>query len=802
MEGTVLMKADADSPETRPDAKPEARSTAAAGLSSEEAGRRLKQFGTNTMPDTSMHPLRMALEKFWAPVPWMLEAAIVLELVLGKYVEAGIIAGLLAFNAVLGLFQESRAQATLAALKSRLALNASVRRDGAWKILPAAELVPGDLVKLSLGGVVAADVLITGGEVLLDQSMLTGESVPIEAGAGVHTFAGALVRRGEAVAEVTATGVRTKFGRTAELVRTAHVVSSQQKAVLRVVRNLAAFNGVVIVALVGYAHLLKLPLTEIIPLVLTAVLASIPVALPATFTLAAALGARALARVGVLPTRLSAVDEAGTTDVLCSDKTGTLTQNALKVTTVRPMPGFDEAHVLALAALASADGGQDPVDGAIRAAAAGKAVSDLPALVKFLPFDPAKKTSEAAATDSTGAALRIVKGAFAVVASLAPASPAATAAADELESQGFRVLAVAAGPQAAMQLAGLIALSDPPRSDSAALIAELRELGIRTVMVTGDAPATAAIVARAVGLDGAVCPPGPIPDSIRPGQFAVFAGVLPEDKYELVKAFQKGNHTVGMCGDGANDAPALRQAQIGIAVSTATDVAKSAAGMVLTEPGLAGIVAAVREGRIAFQRILTYTLNVIVKKVVTVLFLIAGLIMTGHAILTPLLMVIVMVTGDFLSMALTTDKVRPSQHPNVWRIGSLTIAGVIMGVCLLIFCIGVLAVGEFGMHFETAALRTLAFVVLVFGSQATIYAIRERWHLWGTPPSLWLAVSSVADIAIASTLAVGGFAMAPLPPSVVAGTLAAAAAFAFLLDLVKVPIFARLGIADRPRPSF
>ena len=802
MEGTVLMKADADSPETRPDAKPEARSTAAAGLSSEEAGRRLKQFGTNTMPDTSMHPLRMALEKFWAPVPWMLEAAIVLELVLGKYVEAGIIAGLLAFNAVLGLFQESRAQATLAALKSRLALNASVRRDGAWKILPAAELVPGDVVKLSLGGVVAADVLITGGEVLLDQSMLTGESVPIEAGAGVHTFAGALVRRGEAVAEVTATGVRTKFGRTAELVRTAHVVSSQQKAVLRVVRNLAAFNGVVIVALVGYAHLLKLPLTEIIPLVLTAVLASIPVALPATFTLAAALGARALARVGVLPTRLSAVDEAGTTDVLCSDKTGTLTQNALKVTTVRPMPGFDEAHVLALAALASADGGQDPVDGAIRAAAAGKAVSDLPALVKFLPFDPAKKTSEAAATDSTGAALRIVKGAFAVVASLAPASPAATAAADELESQGFRVLAVAAGPQAAMQLAGLIALSDPPRSDSAALIAELRELGIRTVMVTGDAPATAAIVARAVGLDGAVCPPGPIPDSIRPGQFAVFAGVLPEDKYELVKAFQKGNHTVGMCGDGANDAPALRQAQIGIAVSTATDVAKSAAGMVLTEPGLAGIVAAVREGRIAFQRILTYTLNVIVKKVVTVLFLIAGLIMTGHAILTPLLMVIVMVTGDFLSMALTTDKVRPSQHPNVWRIGSLTIAGVIMGVCLLIFCIGVLAVGEFGMHFETAALRTLAFVVLVFGSQATIYAIRERWHLWGTPPSLWLAVSSVADIAIASTLAVGGFAMAPLPPSVVAGTLAAAAAFAFLLDLVKVPIFARLGIADRPRPSF
>ncbi len=776
-----------------------ARQTAApGGLTSDEARRLLTKFGPNAMPDTSMHPVRMALGKFWAPVPWMLEAAIVLELGLGKYVEAAIIAGLLVFNAALGLFQESRAQATLAALKSRLALSASVRRDGAWKTVPAAELVPGDVVKLSLGGVVAADVHIDGGEVLLDQSMLTGESVPIEAGAGVATFAGALVRRGEAVAEVTATGARTKFGRTAELVRTAHVVSSQQTAVLRVVRNLAAFNGVVILALVAYAWFLAMPLAEIIPLVLTAVLASIPVALPATFTLAAALGARALAKLNVLPTRLSAVDEAGTTDVLCADKTGTLTQNALKVTTVHPMPGFDEAHVLALAALASADGGQDPVDAAIRAAAGSKGVSDAPKLVKFEPFDPAKKMSEASATDSTGGPQRIVKGAFSVVIALAQPSQAATDAANDLEGKGFRVLAVAAGPQGAMKLAGLIALSDPPRSDSAALITELHGLGVRTVMVTGDAPATAAIVARAVGLDGAVCPPGPIPEDVHPGQFAVFAGVLPEDKYKLVKAFQKGGHTVGMCGDGANDAPALRQAQIGIAVSTATDVAKSAAGMVLTEPGLVGIVAAVKEGRITFQRIQTYTLNTIAKKVATVLFLVAGLIMTGHAILTPLLMVIVMVTGDFLSMSLTTDTVRPSPAPNAWRIGRLTTAGVIMGICLLAFCTGVLAVARFGMALGTGALRTQAFIALVFGSQATIYAIRERRHLWGSRPSLWLLVSSVADIGIASTLAVGGIAMTSLAPAIVAGTLAAAVAFALVLDLVKVPVFARLGISGHP----
>ena len=280
-----------------------------------------------------------------------------------------------------------------------------------------------------------------------------------------------------------------------------------------------------------------------------------------------------------------------------------------------------------------------------------------------------------------------------------------------------------------------------------------------------------------------------------PGQFAIYAGVLPEDKYKLVKAFQKEQHTVGMCGDGANDAPALRQAQIGIAVSTATDVAKSAAGMVLTEPGLGGIVAAVKEGRLTFQRILTYTLNSIIKKTVTVLFLIFGLIITGHAILTPLLMVIVMITGDFLSMSLTTDNVRPSPMPNSWRIGVLTIAGVVLGLCLLAFCAGVLAIGKFELSLGTGALQTLTFTALVFGGQATIYAIRERRHLWKSRPSRWLLASSLADLLIASTLACTGLAMTRLPIVTVAGTLAAAAVFALVMDAIKVPLFARLRIA-------
>ena len=770
------------------------------GLTTQEAQSRLETIGPNSMPNAAPHPLRRMIDKLWAPVPWMLEAAIVLQLVLHKVTEAAVIAFLLIFNAALGFFQEGKAQATLAALKSRLALNASVQRDGVWKIVPSAELVPGDLVKLSLGAVVAADVKIVDGSVLLDQSMLTGESVAVESAAGVETYAGALVRRGDATAKVIQTGPRTKFGHTAELVRTAHVVSSQQKAVLRVVRNLAIFNGVIIVGLITYATFRGLPWSEMIPLLLTAVLAAIPVALPATFTLATALGARSLAKIGVLSTRLSAVDEAATMDLLCSDKTGTLTQNQLSVNSVHPMPGFSEAYVLALASLASADGGQDPVDVAIRGAAKQKSERNPPQLVKFIPFDPAKKMSEAMATAGNGQSLRIVKGAYGTVIALSQASAkgeSSTGAteADELEKQGYRVLAVVAGPPNAMQLIGLVALSDPPRSDAAALITELKDLGVRMVMVTGDAPATASIVAHAVGLDGPICPPGPLPKDVRPEQFAVFAGVFPEGKYDLVKAFEKSGHTVGMCGDGANDAPALRQAQIGVAVSTATDVAKSAAGIVLTTAGLGGIVFAVKEGRSAFQRILTYTLNSVTKKIVNVLFLAIGLIVTGHAILTPLLMVIIMITGDFLGMSVTADNVRPSAKPNQWQIGKLVSACSVLGICFLGFCTGVLFMGRYQLGLDIGALQTLSATALVFGGEATLYAIRERQHLWNSRPCIWLIVSSIGDILIISALATRGIAMRPLPIAVVASTLLAAVLFAFLLDLIKVPVFRRFQIA-------
>jgi H+-transporting ATPase len=766
----------------------------ATGLTSDEARRRLAADGANAVQDVVEHPIKRALKKLWAPVPWMLEAAVLLQLALGEYVEASTIGFLLVLNAALGFLQEGRAQATLEALKSRLAVTASARRDGVWKTLLAPELVQGDVIKLSLGAVVPADVRLIGGSVLVDQSMLTGESVPVEAGPGFETFAGALIRRGEAVAEIVATGARTKFGRSAELIRTAHVESTEQKAIFRVVRNLALFNGGVTVLLIAYAVHLAMPLAQIAPLGLVAVLASIPVALPAMFTLAATVGARAVARRGVLPTRLSALGEAAGMDVLCADKTGTLTRNELAVTACRVLPGFDEAQVLAMATLASSDGGADPLDAAIRAASQPANVARWK-LVTFTPFDPARKMSEAAVVDADGKPMRIVKGAFAVVAAIAAPSPAAGAMVEELQAKGFRVLVVAVGAAEPLRIAGMIALSDPPREDSAALIAQLQRLGVRTVMVTGDAPVTARVVADAVGITGPLCSAMPLPRPVRAEEFGVFAGVLPEDKYALVQAFQRGGHVVGMCGDGANDAPALRQAQMGIAVFTATDVAKSAAGIVLTEPGLGGIVTAVQEGRTTFQRILTYTLRSIIHKVAQVLFLLVGLVISGTAVLTPLLMVLMMVAGDFFALSSATDNVRASARPNIWRIGNLTIAGVALGFCDLVFCTASLAVGRFALGLDGDALRTLTVVTLAYSGQAIFYVSRERRYLWSSRPGSWLIASSILDITLFSTLATQGVLMAPLPAPLVAGVFGAAIVLALCLDAVKVTMFRYLAIA-------
>jgi H+-transporting ATPase len=762
--------------------------TVPSGLTAAEARRRLAEFGPNSVSEEAPSRAKAYVVKFWGPIPWMLEAAIVLQLALGEYVEAAVIGGLLLLNATLGFVQEGRASAALAALKKRLAPTALVRRDGEWIRLPASELVPGDAIRLPLGALVPADAIITSGAVMVDQSMLTGESVPAETDRGNIVYAGSLVRRGQAIAEVTATGAKTYFGRTAELVRIAQAKSTEQAAIFAATRNLAIINGTIAISIVAYAYLVALPSPDLIRLALTALLATIPVALPATFTLSAALGAQILAPRGVLLTRLSAGHEAAAMDVLCADKTGTLTRNALQVVEIAAMPGFDPERVLALAALASSEADQDPLDSAIRSAAGAAGHVATEQRVRLIPFDPGSKTAEAFAVDREGREFRVIKGAFEVIARLAQAPADARHQVDRLAGQGHRVIAVAAGAGDTLRLTGLIAISDPPREDSAELVATLRDMGVRTVMVTGDSAVTAAAIAQKVGIVGAVCPPERLAEVTSSKEFGVFARVVPEEKFRLVKALQSRGHAVGMCGDGTNDAPALRQAQIGIAVSSATDVAKAAAGMVMTEPGLAGIVFAVREGRIGFQRLLTYTFNMLVKKIEIVLFLAVGLGLTGHPVMTPVLMVLMLMTNDFLAMSLTTDRASPASSPNSWHMRDITSAAIVLGLCKLGFSTAVLVVGKYALGLGPQQLQTLAFVTLVFGAQGLLYVVRERRRMWFSKPSPWVLVASAADIAIVSVLGLSGILMAPLPWRLMAGVLLVAVVFALILDQIKLPV--------------
>ena len=771
--------------------------TMPAGLSSAEAARRRAEFGLNAIAEERVHPLVQILRHFWAPVPWMLEATIVLQLVSGERLEALMIATLLVLNVGLGVFQESRASAALALLRQRLSPVVRVRRDDTWRDLPSADLVPGDLIELSLGGIVPADLRLVAGSVLLDQSMLTGESVPVEAGPAKTAYAGALVRRGEATGEVVATGTHTYFGRTAELVRVAHVESSEQQAVLAVVRALTVVNFAIVVGIVAYAHALGMSAAQIVPLVLTALLSAVQVALPATFTLAAALGAKTLALKGVLLTRLSALHEAAMIDVLCADKTGTLTRNELAVTAVRSVNNaYQDDDVLGYAALASSPAARDPVDAAIcQLAARRNAGRSLELTVsRFTPFDPAVKSAEAIVQDRRGREVRIIKGAPAAVAVSAPISPAATEVLSNFSDAGYRTLAVAAGPADNLALLGLIAFGDPPRDDSAALLAELKSLGVATVMVTGDAAATAASVARTIGLTGPVCPPGDIPDSVSPARFAVYAGVFPEEKFRLVKAFQRNGHAVGMCGDGANDAPALRQAQMGIAVSTATDVAKAAAGIVLTDPGLGGIVTCIREGRSAFQRVLTYTLSILVNKCATLIVMGAGLVMTGHAVLTPILQALMMLASDFVTMSRAADRARPSDYPNAWRVRNLILAAIPLGLFKLTYLVAMLAAGWFVLHLSAGQMQTLTFLTLALAGQANIYVLRARRRFWKSRPAAVMLVASAFDVAIVTSLAACGVLMARLPALCVGGVWLGTICFAFAFDTLKLAVRSNIQI--------
>ncbi len=535
-------------------------------------------------------------------------------------------------------------------------------------------------------------------------------------------------------------------------------------------------------------------LQEVTPFALILLVASVPVALPATFTLATALGATELARSGVLVTRLSAIEEAAGMDVLCTDKTGTITENRLAYASSVPFAPLSENELLRLAALACDPATQDPIDLAILAAAGARdLLTDLPRPLEFIPFDPARRYSLGCYEDGTGK-LYVVKGAPRAVSALATKGPDIAAASEHLAADGNRVLAVASGSEKnSMRLAGLLALEDPPRPDSAVLVKGLRELGVRVVMITGDNLATASAIAQRVGIGhrGAAADAIDHLDGPRVLDQDVYARAFPEHKIGLVRLLQAAGHIVGMTGDGVNDAPALKQADVGIAVASATDVARASAGVVLTKPGLVDALAAVQISRRIYQRMLTYTINKIMKTLEIAIFLSVGVILTNTFVITPLLIVLLLFTNDFVTMSITTDHVAYSRKPDRWSIKSLILAGAVLATLVLLLSFTVFFVARDLLGLPLAQLQTLVFVMLVATGQGNIYLVRERGHFWQSPPSAWLVVSSILDLAVVVLLATKGILMAPVSPQLIAALLAAVAIYLLAIDQFKVLIFRR-----------
>jgi H+-transporting ATPase len=731
----------------------------------------------------------------------MLEATILLTLLLGKNAEAVIIAVLLLLNSVIGYLQQARADDALELLRQRLAVTARARRDGRWSQVPARDLVPGDVVRVRVGDLVPADIELFDGHVSLDQSALTGESVPVDAGPGDRGYGATVVTRGEATGEVTSTGAASYFGRTSALVAGSRTATHLEEVIFQLVRYLVVIDVMLAIALFAFAAATGARFADTAPFALIILIASVPVALPTTFTVAQAVGATELSRGGdeghgVLVTRLSAVQEAASMDVLCTDKTGTLTRNQLRLEDAVAYPPAERDDLLRLAGLASDESGQDPIDLALLRAAGDAGVPPVGGERRgFTPFDPSTKRTEALVVHH-GREVRVVKGMPQVVAGLCGQVPATLAAdLERLASTGARVLAVASGAGEPLSMAGLVALADRPRPDSAQLIAELRSLGIDVKMVTGDTAATARSVARQVGLPDDVCTGADLAGS--PGlaeECSVFADVFPADKHTLVTSLQRAGHVVGMTGDGVNDAPALKQAEVGIAVDNAVDVAKAAASVVLTEPGLVDIVAAVSVSRRIYQRMMTWMLNKVIKTAQVALFLTSAFFITRHFVTTPRLVVLLLLANDFVTMSLAVDHARPSSRPERWRIGAIVGASLALAVVVLAesFLDLWLARGVFAMTWPET--QTFIFLMLVFSGQATVYVVRERDRFWTSRPVGWLFLATAGDVIVVSALAVGGVLMAPIGVGYVVLALAIAVAFMFAMDPVKVTVLRRLGL--------
>jgi H+-transporting ATPase len=781
------------------------------GLTSSEVEERLRQFGFNDVPEKKSNPIIMFAKKFWGLTAWMLEIIIVLSWFLQRYADLYIVTGLLVFNAVLGFVEEQRASGAVEALKEKLRVNARVLRDGAWKVVPARELVPGDVVRIRSGDFVPADVKIQGA-VEADQSALTGESLVVEKNPGDVLYSGSIIKRGESNGVVVSTGVKTYFGKTVQLVQLARPKLHIEEVVSNVVRWLL----IVVIALIAVAFTFSVlrgaNLLDVLPIVLVLLLSAIPVALPAMFTTSMAIGAMELAKKGVIVTRLSAAEDAATMNVLCADKTGTITMNKLSIASVMPLNGFTEEEVILYGALASQEANQDPIDMAFIDLAKSKNLPSGTFTQKtFVPFDPKNRRTEATVQRGSDE-FKVMKGAVRVIAGACGLDEIAVkkleAQLQESAAKGYRTLAVAkADILGQPQLVGLSALYDMPRPDSKQLIRELNELGVSVKMLTGDALPIAREIAMDVGLGENVISASnlkiliqanPLEAAEAAEKSSGFAEVYPEDKFTIVKSLQAERRVVGMTGDGINDAAALRQAEVGIAVSNATDVAKGAASVVLTNEGLTSIVDLVKNGRVIFERITAWILSKIIRTLQISTFVVLSFLFTGTYVVSAFDIILYFFLTDFVKISLSTDQLCWSRKPDTWNITGAVKASLILGFLVIAESFGLLyfALHYFHIPLNDPALYTFTFAILFYSAIFLIFNVRERRHFWDSRPSKTLLVAIILSILAATVIVTVGIPnLTPLPLTQTLFVLSFSAAFSLVVnDTIKFVMVEKAGV--------
>jgi H+-transporting ATPase len=747
------------------------------GLSQEEAQKRLSRYGPNEIEEKKTNPFLKFLTYFWGPIPWMIEAAVILSAVARHWPDFGIILVLLLANAVVGFWEEHEAGNAIEALKAKLAVKARVKRDGKWVNPAARELVPGDVIRLRLGDIVPADArLLDGDPVEVDQSALTGEPLPAARKTGESVFSGSIIRQGEIEAMVYATGTNTYFGKTAQLVQEAHTVSHFQKAVLKIGNYLIMLAVALVAVIITVALFRGDPILTTLQFALVLTVAAIPVAMPTVLSVTMAVGARLLAKKEAIVSRLVAIEELAGVDMLCADKTGTLTQNKLTLGDPFSVNNVTADQVILFAALASRAENNDTIDLAVLAGM--KDIDSLKSynLIHFQPFDPVHKRTEATIKDADGKTFKVTKGAPQVILELSDnagqVKNAVDKAVNEFAARGFRSLGVAhAEGEDKWLFAGVLPLFDPPRDDAKATIATALAMGVKIKMVTGDALAIARETAKKLDMGSDILDAGSLGDAKKQETAAVaesiekadgFAQVFPEHKFHIVDVLQKLGHIVGMTGDGVNDAPALKKADCGIAVSDATDAARAAAAIVLMKSGLSVIIDAIKESRKIFQRMNSYAIYRIAETLRVLLFMTLSILVFNFYPVTAVMIVMLALLNDGAILSIAYDNVHYKDQPEAWNMRMVLGISTVLGVIGVVSAFGLFYLGERVFHIDRAHIQTLMYLKLSVAGHLTIFLTRTRGPFWSIRPARILWVAVLGTQIVATLIAVYGLFMTPL----------------------------------------